>query len=415
MIGLRLDGFFPALGVPIESAPAATLAFLFLWLAILSLTFKPTPFVKFTRLLLCAISIHWFWQFGFGYVAPTRLVESGVAIICGYGTLRNIETGLGYLVEPIPQWVKNGETQEIPTILVWRLIWSLDLLFSMRGTSYLPGVHWNFATKAIIDQKHVKSRSRFIFEGLFSMSGLAAQLLLVDVFDTTIKARVWPTLPATSQPITSLPLSYQLYYSTVVCMMTALAISVPYTALSVIAVMFGSRPESWPPEFDDPFTAVSLQDFWTHRWHASFRRVLLMNSAMLVDATKPVVNRRRLAALRGLCIFSFSCLLHLVLVYRIRPVGSNKEDISFLDTDVFIFFLLQPLGMFLEVAIVRPAAKTLSAKRAPWITRLWAWAWLLWTGRYWSNVWVKHGLWDPRERVVGYSLIRGYLYGQWRQ
>lgn len=416
MIDLRLDGFFPALRVPIESAPAVTIGFSYLLVAIFTLTLKQSWAVTHTRQILCAASAYWFYRHGFHYDAPTRSVESGLAIISVYGIFRNVETGFGYSIEPIPRWIKNGKVQKLPETFVWRVIWSLDLLFSMRGTSYLPNTHWDFAPSALTDNKHKKGRIAFMRDQLVSLMG---QFLLMDLFDTTTKARSWPTMPFNSHPVTTLTLHYQLYYATVVCMMTALQISIPYTAVSIGAVALGSQPESWPPMFDHPFQAVSLQDFWTHRWHASFRRIFLMVSAAAVHASKQfVTNRRSRQAFRGICIFFLSCTMHLALMYRIRPLSLPEDAISFIDREIFLFFLLQPVGMLLEVMLVRPFALGCcgsNTHRAVWFTRAWAWIWLLWTGRYWSDVWVKHGLWGPEERVVGYSLFRGLLYGEWVQ
>lgn len=414
---LRLDGFFPALGVPIESAPVVTMAFAYLLLAIFTLTLRSSLFVVNLRLVLCTASSYCFWRFGHGFEAPNRLVESGMAIISIYGIYRNIEMGIGYLLEPIPRWVLQGEEQKLPQTLVWRIIWSLDLLFSMRGTSYLPYAHWNFVPAALIDPKHTMPRGTFVKDQIISLIG---QFLLIDLFDTTIKARSWPTMPASFHPITSLqPLSIQLYYTIVVCMMTALSISVPYTTLSIVAVMVGSSPASWPPLFDDPFHATSLQSFWTHRWHASFRRVFLVVSAAVVDLLNSfIVNARAKAAFRGLCIFLSSCVMHLYLMYRIRPPKATAHEIIFLEKETLLFFLLQPVGMLLEVIAVKPLSKGFLDSMPEYVvipTRIWAWVWLLWTGRYWSDVWVRHGLWAPSERVVGYSLIRGLLYGEWVQ
>lgn len=414
---LRLDGFFPALGVPIESAPTVTLAFLCLLLAIFTLTLRPSLIVVHTRLLLCTASSYWFWRFGYGFEAPTRLVESGMAIICMYGIYRNLETSLGYSFEPIPRWVVKGRVQSLPSNFLWRGIWSLDLLFSMRGTSYLPHhTYWNFVPAALIQPKHNKPRATFLKEQALSLLG---QFLLIDFFDTTIKQRVWETIPLSYYPITSLPLFAQLYFAMVVCIMTALSISVPYTALSFAAVALGSSPASWPPLFDDPFHATSLQSFWTHRWHASFRRIFLMVSSAMVDASHSFLKHPRArAAFRGLCIFLLSCGMHLGLMYRIRPPTATASQMTFFEKETLLFFLLQPVGMLLEVVAVKPLANILFGSRvgdAVICTRIWAWVWLLWTGRYWSDVWVRHGLWAPSERVVGYSLFRGIMYGEWVQ
>lgn len=416
MIDLRLTGFYPSLLVPVESAPAATLAFLYLLLAIFTLTLKRSFWVVSTRFLLSAASCYWFWKFGFRHEVPNRTVESGMAIICGYGIFRNIETSFGYLLEPLPRWVQHGVAQKIPNTFIWRVIWSLDLLFSMRGTSYLPKTHWDFAPRSLIAPKHDKSRIHFLRDQTISLLG---QIILMDFFDTTIKARSWPTMVQAAHPLTTLHFHYQLHYAFSLCITTALAISIPYTSLSMVAVLVGCPTAGWPPLFDDPFHANSLQAFWTHKWHASFRRVFLMVSAAIVDASKRwIPNGRARSAFRGLCVFLSSCILHLILMYRIRPVGFSAKDMSFFEAETMLFFLLQPCGMLIEVLVVREVAASVFGKESHKVglcTRVWAWIWLLWTGRYWTEVWIRHGLWRPEERVVGYSIFRGVLYGEWKQ
>lgn len=416
MVDLRLEGFFPALNVPIESAPSAILAFLYLLLAIFTLTSQPSLLVISIRFALSAASSYQFLRFGYCYETSLRSVESGMAIIAVYGLFRNVETAFAYLMEPIPRWVQRGEVKKIPDTFLWRAIWSLDLLFSMRGTSYLPNTHWNFVPAALIAPKHDKNRLAFLIDQVTSLLG---QFLLIDIFDSIIKAWTWQAMPDEYYPITSLHPFEQAYYAIAVCMMTALSISITYTAISVVAVMFGSCPASWPPLFDDPFHATSLQSFWTHKWHASFRRIFLMASAAIVNASHFFISHSRTkSAVRGLWIFLCSCLMHLGLMYRIRPPGLSPEQAPFFEGETLLFFLLQPVGMLLEVTTIKPLAEYRFGRgrdAARNCTRLWTWIWLLWTGRYWSDVWVRHGMWAPGERVVGYSLVRGLLYGNWEQ
>jgi hypothetical protein len=105
-------------------------------------------------------------------------------------------------------------------------------------------------------------------------------------------------------------------------------------------------------------------------------------------------------------------------MYRIRPPTATANEITFLERETLLFFLLQPVGMLLEVTVVKPLSKGFLNNKPEYVvifTRIWTWVWLLWTGRYWSDVWIRHGLWAPSERVVGYSLVRGLLYGEWVQ
>lgn len=413
MIDLRLDGFFPGLAVPVSSAPAAVVAFSFLLAAIFTLTLPAQTFlVQQARIGLCIVSCYWFWLFGFGYEAPGRAVESGVRTICAYGITRNFETGLAYITEPIPRWVVNGKVQPLPSTFFSSLIWSLDLLLSMRGTSYFKDTHWDFAPAALINDKHNMKRSRFL---LVQTTSLIGQILLADILETIAKSRSWD--PQERYPITSLPVQLQILYAIAVCMLTAIEMSIQYTALSIAAVAVGSPTSGWPPLFDDPFHATSLHDFWTRRWHASFRRVLLMTSAYVVHISAPYIpNHRARQALRGTLVFLVSYWMHLILMRHVTPPNLPKNYHPFFEPRTLQFFLSQPLGMLLEVVLVKPFAKNfLPSGFEVYCTRAWAWGWLLWSGRFWADVWVSHGLWGPTERVVGYSLLRGLLYGEWAQ
>jgi hypothetical protein len=295
-------------------------------------------------------------------------------------------------------------------------MWSVDLLLSMRGTSFFANTHWDFVPAALIDKKYDKPRWTFVRNQLVS---LLVQAVLMDFFDTTAQTQTWPTLPRARYPITTLSPLFQIYYAVCVCVMTALSMNINYTALSLCAVALGSPAAGWPPLFDEPFHATSLQEFWTHNWHASFRRVFLVISTTVVDVSKPLIsNRRAQSAFRGLCIFALSCIMHLGLMYRVQPPVVLAKDRSFIEGEIMLFFLLQPVGMLLEATLIKPLAVYAFGKGttgARWFVRAWGWVWLVWTGRYWSDVWVRHGLWGPKERVVGYSLFRGLMHGNWAQ
>ena len=244
MIDLRLEGFFPALEVPIESAPSATAAFFFLLLAIFTLTLKPSPLITTTRFTFCAISSYWFYRFGYAFETPRRAVESGISIICTYGIFRNVETSLGYLYDSLPKWVTHGVRQETPETFLGRLLWSLDLLFSMMGTSYFSDTHWDFVPAALIDGRHNRPRWTFVREQLASLAG---QILLMDFLDTTAQSQAWPEMPHTRHPITTMSPLFQIYYAVCVCMMTALSMRISYTAVSIGAVALGSPDDRLAP------------------------------------------------------------------------------------------------------------------------------------------------------------------------
>jgi len=101
-------------------------------------------------------------------------------------------------------------------------------------------------------------------------------------------------------------------------------------------------------------------------------------------------------------------------MYRIDRLETQYKPQTFLDPSILKFFLSQPFGIALEVLVIFPACEALVP--ASWqtvIARLWTWAFLLWSGRFWSDVWVHRGFWDEKVRAVGWSVVRGVLYGKW--
>lgn len=353
-----------------------------------------------------------FFMYAPSHVTNMRLVETGIAIIGVYGLLRTVETGFVYFVKPVPRWLTSGKIQPLPTTFRARVLWSIDLLLSMRGTSWFKDTHWDFCPPPLLRPEHQKSRLAFLRERVLHFLGL---ILILDICDAINRTGTWDIY--NDYPITSLPYYQQIVYAISVCIGTALSIDKPYTLVAIISVALGSDPASWPPQFNHPFTAISLSDFWTTRWHASFRRVSFIASAAIVDLSHRLVTHRRARALaKGVCIFSITCLIHLGLMHRVNPPELPMGTRPFWDRSTLQFFLSQPVGMFLEAVAVRPvvirAFKSPSVRRN--VSRAWTWGWLVWTGRWWGDVWVKNGCWGPTEVHIPLSPIRGILYGQWK-
>ena len=168
--------------------------------------------------------------------------------------------------------------------------------------------------------------------------------------------------------------------------------------------------------FDAPFTASSLDDFWARRWHAIFRRVFdRLSMAILYilpipRSSPPSLTQR---TIRSVVIFGLSATLHILLMFRVDML-ETKYPGTFVDSSILKFFLSQPLGLALEVLVVLPACNMfVPARWQSSVTRLWTWVFLSWAGRFWSDVWVSRGFFEEKERVVGWSVVRGVLYGEW--
>ncbi|KAF7974750.1 hypothetical protein HWV62_11333 [Athelia sp. TMB] len=408
-IDLRLTGFFPALLLPLETNIPITIGLVFLTIANFTLTYPGSLPALLTRLFLAPLAIQQFLQYAYGsYVTPGAEIDVGLCVVGLYGVMRVLETTFVNMADAEPaRWVEtsSGTRLPLPTTLAGRAAYALDLTTSLRGTSLFANTHWDWTPRALVPAPPDQHPPRWVFVRT-RFASLLLQMLAIDAVDSIAKSRTWARAPANPHPITSLPLHEQLVFSICVSLQTALSISLPQTMLAVAAVAAGSPPSAWPPMFNAPFAGTtSLRDFWTRRWHLIFRRVF----GRLARAV-PLVPR-------AATIFALSALLHILLMYRIdmHVPASVDPTRTLFDRSILKFFLAQPLGLLLEALLVLPLIARLPAGWQTGAGRVWAWAWMVWAGRYWSDVWVHRGFWEPQERMVGWSVVRGVLYGNWAQ
>jgi hypothetical protein len=417
-----VGAFLPMVFVPPSTYPSFLIAFT---VFLTSLFFSTSTGIQYTllRLALAPIAIYYFWDFGYGpYQSPTRGVDAGLATVSMYGIMRVLEsTFIGLLDEKLPYWVRDegdGEEIPIPSTVSGRLAYAFDLATSLRGTSWFGGISWNWAPKALTSRGNSPtrgmSRTRFLINGFAS---LLRQYIILDVIDTINKSRKWDH--AQHRPITSLPLvREQIVFATSVCVGILLSITLPYTIISCSCVLFGSHPESWPPMFDAPFSATSLADFWARRWHAIFRRVFARLSGaavMVVDAARtPRARSHAGRTIRAIVIFGLSAGLHIMVIHRVDITRRRGGIGEFFDSSILKFFLAQPLGLMAEAVVIIPLCDVLLPvwwRNA--VVRAWGCMFMVYSGRFWADVWVDRGFWDEKEKVVGFSVIRGVMNGQW--
>jgi hypothetical protein len=233
----------------------------------------------------------------------------------------------------------------------------------------------------------------------------------MDVVEMIMLQRQWDT--RNPYPITSLPIPQQLLYAFCICSMTCLSVLVGSTVNSFQTVLIGAPPSSWPPMFDRPFASKSLAEFWAFKWHAIFRRLFdRLSYGIMRGLPLSHMSPRAIKLSRAIIIFSLSLAVHLFLMWAL-PHDEMHPYPSFFNISALKFFLSQPLGLFIELEIVFPLTAGLSEGFKTAIRRTFVWSWLLWSGRYWGDVWVSRGLWDYEERFVVYSPVRRLLYGIW--
>lgn len=414
VVGSVLYRLVPGLELPTGAVLSLNFGILLLFFLTFTQTYPESRTLPYLRLLLAIPSLYFFWDHGFGdYETDRRMGYVGISCNALYGFMRVIDLCfVGFWHREMPMLVrhggeKDGEPIPMPTTLLGRLAYSFDLLTSVRGPSMFSDRRWNWTPSAIV--KHMRkpvTRREFLVSNVKFFLGV---YLVVDLFETMQETHAFDTrhmYPVTGDP--SLGFLSQCFYAFFVCVGTALGILISYTILSIICVALGSPPSTWPPIFTSPFSATSLGDFWTHRWHAIFRRNFDRLS-LIPLAIFPTASRK---ILRASTIFTLSALLHVFLLYRIYPDEMHPRYKIF-DPPIFQFFLSQPLGILIESGVVHPLTKGLSDPLRMTLRRSWAWGWMLWSGRLWSDVWIGKGLWDAGENYVGFSVIRGALRGQW--
>ena len=306
-----------------------------------------------------------------------------------------------------PHWVDihTAKVIPIPDSLFWRIVFAVDLTTSLRGTSWLPGRNFDWTTSGVRAlQQRAGSRSAFLRSALITF---VWQYFIVDFFDTLNKRRHWPT--NTMHPVTSLPWAEQLVSAFSVCVGTITAIIIEHSVFSATFVALGAPTEGWPPMFATPFAAKSLSELWTRRWHAIFRRSFDRLSIPLIA----VLPTRWRAPARPFIAFLLSALLHVLIMARLE---TNDQFIhpDVADSSILKFFIAQPFALIVEHTIIGPLARRFLPKEWQTLpTQVWAWSSLLFSGRYWADVWVRRGLWGHEEKVVGFSVVRGLWKGKW--
>ncbi|EUC56434.1 membrane bound O-acyl transferase family protein [Rhizoctonia solani AG-3 Rhs1AP] len=348
-IDLRLKYFMPGIRIPSEANVHLALGIQFLLAAFYTLTITSRPRTVATVRLwlgLAAASIFYHCTFH-PYGAPTRGTDTAIATVGLYGIMRVIDVCLVDLfvgTNAPPRWVVNGKGLPLPTSFRERLAYALDYLTTLQGTSMFKNTTWDWMSPSLSRRLTPPGTSRgtFIRNSLVS---LFKNYLVYDTLDAFNKHRVWDC--SQLHPITNGGLSVpeQLLAAFSVCVTTSLSISISAIIVSIFSVACGAAVEAWPPIFDRPFSAVSLEDFWTRRWHSLFRRTFDRLSLGILGAveriTGPLPPRFR-KLLRVATIFGLSALLHLLLMHRL-PTSETHQHPAFFDRSILVFFMSQPL------------------------------------------------------------------------
>ncbi|KAF9242036.1 membrane bound O-acyl transferase family-domain-containing protein [Melanogaster broomeanus] len=152
---------------------------------------------------------------------------------------------------------------------------ALDLALNFRGCG------WNWSKGLRVPQEtRPLARTRFVGYAILS-AGLHG--LICSILHTAVKAfspNTFGSIQGGTIFDETLPFFARYLRSAII---TTIFTSTTYCSLQVIynlciipaVLILRQDPAQWPPAFDAPWMATSVNDFWARRWHQLFRRTFL--------------------------------------------------------------------------------------------------------------------------------------------
>jgi len=253
-----------------------------------------------------------------------------------------------------------------------RQLWfdAFDLLLNLRGI----GWSWPQGLRIPKETRNVGSTISFL---LTTLQWVILDLIAFDSCHYVVQAMQSKSNVAGIFDA-SLPPLHRYARSTIMTILTGftvyLGIDSQYYSSTIVAVaVFQQSPSIWPPPSDRPYLSTSLNQFWTARWHQSFRDIFIR-----IGGKPSSYLFGRVGGLLG--AFFISGVLHDIGCWSLGR-GTNIKGIS-------EFFLMNGIGIILERVF-----KSITGKRvhgvAGWI---WTHVWLLGWGGLLINAWFEHGL-----------------------
>lgn len=402
----------------------ASLVTVLLVFSAFTLTYKDVVWAKLARVAVAPFIISALFHVGWD---ATRTKYSNplvpAQINAFFMIIRVIDICIVSLYDAFPpRWVshRSGNKLPLPTSLAGRLLYTFDLLVAVRGTSFIPDRHWDFATSHIAKYRSpYSSRWSFIWSAILRATGF---YLALDVSDTLVKRYVTFN-PASPNPIFELPFAVQCFCGFHMALVALCSVSIVHITIAIVFIGTGltSDLDLWPPFFNRPFLSPSLSYFWSHGWHLMLRRDFLRVSTLLMGPLNRKTSIDKSNAYNppsyrfGTVIISFmvSALIHTIIKLNICHGYDNPEYLTSLTVfqryPEFFFFAVQPVGIAIDRLIVRFGdSEVVRVSR-----RLWVWVFLLWTSRWIADGYSRTAFWYTREAFPPVSPIRGVLFGDW--
>ncbi|KAJ3576435.1 hypothetical protein NP233_g448 [Leucocoprinus birnbaumii] len=245
-----------------------------------------------------------------------------------------------------------------------RLFWAIDLLCNPRGIGWM---HEISGVRQAMDNEG-RYHTTFISLRLKKLGVDGIVLIIVLTFyviDPTISYGAQNGQPLIRRGLICL-LGYGALYT---------ALDAAHCSASIVAVTLGiSTPNHWPHFFGPVTNAYTLQNFWGlsvkyYRvfWHQSLRKPLVDLTKFIVRCHSSSSSSHRL--LKLYTVFILSGLIHMGAQF----IVSGKWSTSFL-----FFFVLQPLGIAIEVVVHHFTMGLLhGGEKLQWLWRLVGYVWVL--------------------------------------
>ncbi|TFK28200.1 hypothetical protein FA15DRAFT_634495 [Coprinopsis marcescibilis] len=295
-----------------------------------------------------------------------------------------------YRVKPGTTEKLSGSEPEQPSL--WQVATdAFDLSVNLRGL----GWNWSKGLCVPKEWRPTDSRTRFL---LPTFKSVALTILVCDFLHFTIQ---WlgPTTFGTSAGGTifdpSLPPLQRYIRSTFISFLGGFvivnAIQLGYYGTTIVGVLvFRGDPANWPPAFEEPWFATSLNEFWTKRWHQIFRDIFIGVGAkpLYLIFGKPGIVAGA---------FLVSAVLH---VFGLWGMGRGTEFWS-----VGGFFLLMGFGIVLEHVYKAATGKRVGG----YAGHMWTIIWVVGWGNLLIDAWFRKGLagsvffpagWRPTEIIL---------------
>ncbi|KAH9816156.1 hypothetical protein DFH28DRAFT_217225 [Melampsora americana] len=349
--------------------------------ALLHPTFTHSNLARLIRISLTPINVMWSITFPFRYChTPLELnpiLNMTLGSMAFYTAVKCLEWGFAsdaYYKRPlttidgVQQWekVKEDESfkrkQEDEPCGAFKLItWTLLQLSSMRGYNFTwgpAGVANTLSTTYLI-----KRLLRIIIP-----SNLAIVFIILTR-DSPLKSPTSALLSIGVPNFAGLKILAESIYSISFGVMLACNIDIRFTLTTLLCkvlykiMSFLQFPEEildlvnplyLPPVFNSPQSANSVAQFWAESWHTLLKRTFVVGGGKpLVWITKKLGGTTKLQRLAGLIgIYLASAVIHeYIILVMAQPPHSNPHTITSFPGSA-IFFMLQPLGVLIEPAII---------------------------------------------------------------